>query len=198
MPPPEDLLSAAAFDRLFGDQVLGLPEDFTHALHHVMEAEKSGAWPRVLARCGNAYGRRIAAAFDRTLAGLGQAALAEQPLEACVALIERHCATHGWGAVKLDLTNASTHGIVVARLEHSYFVELLHSASHFTDALLAGLLQGFFEQVSGQELTCIEVACAARGAPHCTFVIGAAEQLAPVAPLIGRATADAILAKLLG
>ena len=194
--PPSDPLPAAAPDRLFGERTLCVPHEFTHALHHVMQIEKAGAWPRVLLRSGTAHGRRVAEALDREFARLGQPALGEQDLEGCVALIERHCAAHGWGLLKIDLGDAATYGLVVARLECSYFVEVLPASEHFTDAFIAGVLQGFFEHVSGQQLAGVEIACARRGAPHCTFVVGAPEQLAPIAPLIGRETADAILAKL--
>lgn len=216
MPPPDESLPSLDVDHLFarhaiagaaaagvlqtagGDRVVGTPHDFTHALHHVLQAEKTGAWPRALARCGTAQGRRIAEAFDRDFAALGRPALGELPLETCVALIERHFAAQGWGVLQLDLADAATHGLVLARLGHSYFVETLPHADHFTDALLAGLLQGFFEHVSGQPLACAEIGCARRGSPHCTFVIAAPEQLAPVLPFVGRSAPDDILAKLRG
>jgi len=216
MPPPDEALPAVDFDHLFtsralvggdaagtlqtagGERVVGLPHDFTHAFRHVLQAEKAGAWPRALSRCGIAQGRKIAEAFDRDFTALGQPALGELPLETCVALFERHIGAQGWGILKIDLTDAATHGLVLARLEHSYFVETLPHADHFTDALLAGLLQGFFEHVSGQQLACAEIGCARRGSPHCTFVIAAPEQLAAVTPLVGRSSVDAILAKLRG
>lgn len=216
MPLPEESSVSAEFDGLFaaralgradaagvlatigGARMVGLPQNFTHAFRHVLQAEKAGAWPRALSRCGTAQGRKIAEAFDRELSAAGQPALGELPLESCVSLIERHFAAQGWGALKLDLADAATHGLVLARLEHSYFVEALPDADHFTDALLAGLLQGFFEHVSGQQLVCAEIGCARRGQPHCTFVIAAAELLTPVIPLVGRSPPDAILAKLRG
>jgi predicted hydrocarbon binding protein len=204
MPPPDETLPPVDFDLLFarraivqgemagtlqtagGDRVVSTPHDFTHSFRHVLQAEKAGAWPRALARCGSAQGRKLAGGVDREFSAAGQPALGELPLETCVALIERHFAAQGWGLLKLDLADAATHGLVIARLEHSYFVETLPHADHCTDALLAGLLQGFFEHVSGQQLACAEIGCARRGSPHCTFVIGAPEQLAPILPLVGR------------
>jgi predicted hydrocarbon binding protein len=214
MPPPDDPSTAAAFDRIFadraatpadatgvmltvaGERVLGTPQNFDHAFRHVLQTEKPGVWSRALARCGTAQGRKLAESLDREFAALGQPALGELPLETCVGLIERHFATQGWGLLQIDLTDAATFGFVVARLDHSYFVETLPDADHFTDALLAGHLQGFFEHVSGQQLACAEIGCARRGAPHCTFVIAAPEQLTPVIPLVGRTPPDGILAKL--
>ena len=163
---PPDALPVAELDHLFAARPLGVPHAFTHALHHVIQTEKAGAWPRVLTPCGSAHGRSIAAGLDRELARLGHPTLGQLPLETCVALLERHSATHGWGVLQLDLTDAPTHGLVVAHLAHSYFTEVLSDTDHFTDAFLAGVLQGFFEHVSGQQLACHEIACARLGAPQ--------------------------------
>jgi len=195
MPPPDHL---AGPDRPFGESPLCVTQAFMHALHHVMQAEKAGLWPRVLTRCGVTHGRSITEALDRELARLGQPMLGELPLEACVAHIEQHFTAHGWGLLTLDLSEAPTHGLVLATLERSFFVEALRDADHFTDGLVAGMLQGFFEHVSGQQLICHEISCARRGAPKCSFVIGAPEQLAPIVPLLGRSNAETILAKLRG
>ncbi len=117
-------------------------------------------------------------------------------------ILERHFATQGWGRLALDLSEAGSYGFVVARLTGSWFVANLPDADHFTDALPAGLLQAFFEHVSDQRLSCIEIGCAARRlsaavrAPHCTFVIAAPELLEPVLPLVGQVPADTILTRL--
>ncbi|MBI5769825.1 MAG: hypothetical protein HZA93_18765 [Verrucomicrobia bacterium] len=220
MSPPDATSLPSEIDRLFaaralapaavagglrtvtGDPMVAISENFAHALRRVVHAEKPGRWSHVLGQTGSAHGRKLAAALEREFVALGQPPLGEQPLETCVLLIERHFATQGWGILRLDLSDAGSYGFVVARLSHSYFVAALPDAEQFTDALPSGLLQGFFEHVSGQQLACIEVGCARRGppagagGPHCTFVIAAPELLAPIRPLIGQQPADTILARL--
>ena len=206
LPPPLDRL----FDgRAFGhDAPAGIAEtpacerivfatpSFMRSFHLVLQAEKPGAWSSACARAGTATGRKIATGLDTELARLGEPALAALPLETSLAYIERYFSSHGWGRLQLDLSDAPEHGIVIGRLQQSYFVAALHDVDDFTDPLLAGILQGFFEHVSGQELGCIEIACARRGDPHCTFVITAPERLASIAPLLGSASAETIIDKL--
>jgi predicted hydrocarbon binding protein len=214
MPPPDPTSPAAALDRLFdprafrtdaaaglvtdpaGSRVIYAPHEFTRALHHILLKEKSGVWRDALARTGRACGRDLALGLDRESTRLGLPALAELPLETCLGFLERSFAAHGWGVLKVDLADAPDHGLVTAHLTHSFFAEVLADTNDFADPFPAGLLQGFFEFISGEELGCIEIACVRRGAPRCTFVITATERLATVAPFLGRDTAEAILARL--
>ncbi len=214
MPPPDQTSPAGDLDRLFdpsafhGDAATGIVTDplgarmvdatpeFTRAIHHILLKEKAGVWRDVLARTGRACGRDLAANLDRESARLGQPALGELPLETSMAFLERTFATQGWGALKVDLADAPEHGLVIAHLTHSYFVEVLASVNDFVDPFPAGLLQGFFEHISGEQLGCLEIACVRRGAPRCTFVVTATERLDPVMPFLGRETAEAILVRL--
>jgi predicted hydrocarbon binding protein len=172
------------------------------SLHAVIEGEQAGAWRIAMKATGGTCGRTIATDLETRLAAIGKPALSALPLEACLALLERHFALHGWGRLMVDLTHAADHGLVVARLEHSYFVETLTPANAFVDSMLAGILQGYFEHISGQALGCEEIACAGHrlpaggNPPHCTFVITAPERLAIITPLLGRETADALIARL--
>lgn len=179
-----------------GARVVLAAAESARGFHRVLAAEETGAWNVAMKAGGHGCGQKIAARLDATLTGMGKPVLSALPIEACLTLLEHHFATHGWGRLKLDLAEAAEHGIVVARLEHSYFVETLADVDDFVDPLLAGILQGFFEHFSGQNLGCEEIACARCGAAHCTFVLTAPERLASITPLIGRESADALLARL--
>jgi predicted hydrocarbon binding protein len=179
-----------------GARVVFATAQAARSLRRVLETEETGAWHATMKECGRDCGAKIAARIDAVLAGLDKPVLTALPLEACLALLEHLFAAHGWGRLQLDLADAAEHGIVVARLEHSFFVETLAEADGFADAVLAGILRGFFGHVSGQALDCEEIACARSGAPHCTFVLTAPERLAAIAPLIGREDSEALLARL--
>lgn len=214
MPPSDPTSPVAEFERLFdprayrtdpatgvitdpaGTRIVDATPHVIRALHHILMKEKPGVWRDVLSRTGRTCGREIAANLDRESARLGQPVLGELPLETSMGYLERTFATQGLGVLKVDLADAPEHGLVIAYLTHSYFVEVLPDANDFVDAFPAGLLQGFFEHISGEQLGCLEIACVRRGAPRCAFVITAQERLAPVAPLLGRETAEAILARL--
>lgn len=212
--PPDDSTASAGLDRMFdpvafaadaargvvtdpvGARIVYASAEFTRAIHHVLAREKPGAWRDVLARAGRSCGRELAVALDRESARLGTPALGELPLETSMAFLERAFAAHGWGVLSVDLSAAPDHGLVIAHLAHSYFVEVLADVGDFVDALPAGLLQGFFEHISGEQLGCLEIACVRRGAPRCTFVITATERLDAIVPFLGREDADALLARL--
>lgn len=170
--------------------------DFLRSFRLILEKESAGAWKTVLKASGRACGENIASHLDAELTRLGKPALSALPLEACLVLIERYFALHGWGLVKLDLSDAAEHGLVVAWLEHSCFAEALSDVEDFVDPLAAGVLQGFLEYISGQPLGCEEIACVRRGASRCTFVVTAQERLDTIVPYLGREPADAILARL--
>jgi predicted hydrocarbon binding protein len=181
-----------------GMRIVYAEAEFLRSLHHVIDRERGGAWRTVMKTTGRDCGKKIGVSLDAKLAGLSKPALAALPLEACLVFLERYFAVHGWGKLKLDLTDAAEHGLVVARLQHGYAAASLSNVTDFTDPMVAGMLEGFFEHISGQALAGEEIGCARRGAAHCTFVITAAERLAPVMPLLGRESADAIIARLRG
>lgn len=179
-----------------GLRVVYAAPEFFRAVQLVLARKEPGSWKTTLARCGRDGGRQIAAHLDAELTRLGQPTLAALPFDSCLVFLERIFANHGWGLLKLDLADAADHGLVTATLTHSYFADVLSDVDDLVDALPAGLLQGFFEYVSGEQLGCAEIACVRRGAPHCTFVITAAERLDLVSTLFGRETTDTILARL--
>jgi len=205
MAAPVSILQSLGLDRLLEHEATDArtvnPLNFAstemiRGFHHVIERERAGAWRSTMKAAGHATGRKFGATLDARLAARGQPALNALPLEACLSLLELHLADLGWGRLQIDLTDAAQHGLVVARLEHSVFVEALADVPDFVDALPAGMLQGFFEHISGQTLGCEEIACVRRGAACCTFVITAPERLARIMPVIGRENADTLLARL--
>jgi predicted hydrocarbon binding protein len=213
MPSPDEVFSSFGLDSLIderaflrdsggtllnpaGLRIVCSPRDLLRSVRFVIEREKAGTWHRVQHATGQISGKFVAGQLDRELARLGKPALNALPLEACLILIERYLALHGWGSLKLDLADADAHGVVVARLKNSCFAEALPDVSDFVDGQLAGWLEGFFGHLTGQPLGCEEIACVRRGAAECIFVITARERLDTIVPLLGREPADAILARL--
>lgn len=214
MPSPQEMLSALGIDSLIseraftrnaeagilknatGARVVGVGPEVLRSLHHVLERERAGSWSLTLKAGGRACGQRVAANVDAELAALGKPALAALPLDACLCFIDRYFAAHGWGQLTLDLADAAEHGVVVAHLAQGLFARVMPDADTVVDDLLAGMLQGFCEHISGQALGCEEIACAGHGAAQCTFVITAPERLEAIRPFIGTEDTSSILARL--
>jgi predicted hydrocarbon binding protein len=179
-----------------GARMVGAGPEFIRSLYLILSREPPDIWRKTLQSAGLAWGRKMAADLDASLAAAGSPGLSELPLEACMQVLEQYFARHGLGKLALDLTFAPEHGLVVARLENALLVEVLAQATHFTDPLPAGLLQGFFQHLSGQPLGCAEIACGRQRAPQCTFVITDSGRLSAVMPHVGTESAEAIIARL--
>jgi hypothetical protein len=99
-----------------GARIVFAAAETIRGLQHVLERERPGAWRTTMKSCGHAWGGRIATNLDAQLTAAHQPRLAALPLEACLALLERTFAVHGWGTLKLDVTHAAEHGLLVARV----------------------------------------------------------------------------------
>ena len=179
-----------------GSRVVFATAALQRALHEVLRADSPATWAQTFLAAGTEVGRSFGTAVDRELAKRNQPTLAEQPLEICLTIVERHFAAQGWGLLTADVSLAPDHGLVLARLDQSCAVAALGPGSDFADPLPAGFLQGFLEHVSGQPLGCLEIGCARAGAAHCTFVITSAERLESTAALVGKVSPDEIIQRL--
>jgi uncharacterized protein len=212
--PASDILSPLGLDQLiadrrfkrdaragrltspFGARSVLAGAEIIRSLDLVINRERPGAFAAILKSAGHIEGKKYAADLDLQLSALGKPPLAGLPLEACLVLIENYFAVHGFGELKLDLTHAPDHGLVVATLEHAFFAEVHEGKNVFADHAAAGLLQGFFDYITGEGLGCEEIACVRHGAPRCTFVLTAPERLTAMASFIGHEDAAAIISRL--
>jgi predicted hydrocarbon binding protein len=190
--------AAGALANAQGERVTSLPASLLGALRFVLEKQRAGSWRTTLRTIGRSCGKQIGTGLDAQLAALKLPGLTALPLENSLDFLTRHFALNAWGVLALDLSAAESRGIVVAQLERSAFAAALTDANEYADAFVTGVLEGYVEHASGQMLAGAELACARRGAPRCTFVLATVERLTPILPLIGRETADALIARMKG
>jgi len=74
---------------------------------------------------------------------------------------------HGWG--RFDIYQK--HEIIFVDLFSSAFPEMVERHDAMTCSLMAGFFSGFFTELIGVELSCIELRCAGAGAEKCTFLV---------------------------
>ena len=77
----------------------------------------------------------------------------------------------------LDLTQATTAGLIEARLEHSICGAVIHDEDDFSDPLMCGILASLLTYLSGQDIDCVQTECISRGAEASRFVITGAARL---------------------
>ncbi|NQT84050.1 hypothetical protein HQ563_13575 [bacterium] len=75
---------------------------------------------------------------------------------------------HGWG--RFDIYDK--YELIFIDLSSSAYAEMLGEREAMTCSLMAGFFSGFFSDLTGVELSCIELQCAALRAEKCTFVVG--------------------------
>jgi predicted hydrocarbon binding protein len=178
-----------------GSECIYVSADIIRGVHRALVEKTADAWKIIFRNCGRSWGKRVAGHLDAGLRKTGVAGQASLPLTGHLACIEAYFAEHGRGLLKLDLSPADR-GLVVARLKNSYFAAVLSDVENLVDPLLAGILQGFVEHVSGTEPGCSEIACVRKGAPECVFVITAPSRLDRIEAQFGVVPAEEILANL--
>lgn len=188
-------LEAGTVKKPDAERMIYVSADLMRGIYQALFEETADAWKIIFRNCGRTWGKRVAGRLDTGLIQAGHASQAALPLEGYLAFIEAYFAEHGWGRLRMDLDHASR-GLVVARLENSYFVNVLAEVDDLVDPLLAGILQGFVEHVAGAELGCAEIACVRKGAPACVFAITAPARLDQVESMFGVKPAEEILAAL--
>lgn len=160
-----------------GGRLIHLSADVVLGVHQALVDETGPAWRLILKNCGSIWGHRVAGNLDRDLKLVFQTTPGDLPMNDYVRLIEGYFRAHGWGRLTLGLDHADAHGVITARLDDSLFAEVLTEETGHVDHLVAGMLRGLFEHVSGRELDCLEIACARTGAEACEFVISGRARL---------------------
>jgi len=185
---------AGTLTNLLGGRAASMPETLVRSLRLVLENHRAGAWAGTLQKSGAACGKALAVGLDRRLREIQAPLLAAMPLETALELLVQLFAAHAWGVLTLDTAGTSSHGVVVAHVEQDYFAGALRETNGFTDPLVAGVLRGYFEHITGQALACVELTCA--GSAKCSFVLTTPDRIAPLKEMIGREPAEAVLARL--
>jgi len=216
-PTPTPEVDADLLERLFGGtfyevdlhegttrspnqvRVIYLSTDIIRGIYEALHYEAGEAWRIILKNCGYLWGKRVYGEIEKDFELLTSKPIHHIALPEYVRLTEEYFSAHGWGKLSFNLDDAATYGIVRAQLTHSLFVNALPTVNGRVDAMIEGMLRGWFERISGREdLDCLEITCTRQNAgPYCEFVISASERIAKIETLVEeRASPHAILARL--
>jgi len=180
-----------------GVRLVYLSSDFIKGIYEALYFEAGEAWHLILKNCGYLWGKRVFDTLQKELEFATQLSLGQLSVVDYLKLIESYFARYGWGRMTIHLEDAPQYGIVRVTMTHSLFANALHHLEERVDGMIAGMLQGLFEKISGQSLDCIEVACAQRDAEPCVFLISAPKRIAAIEHLVAdRVTVADILEQL--
>jgi len=163
-----------------GTRLIALSADFLLGFRRAIMDECGPAAGTVFKTCGHKWGVMLAHRFSKEMTDFYGKPVAEFKLalfQACVVEMFNH---HGWGLLTLDLAHHDQ-GLLVIQLANPVMASLVEREEQPVETLMAGILAGFFGQLSGQDLDCVQTACQSHGAATSKFVVGLAARLAPVA-----------------
>lgn len=168
-----------------GTRMIYLSSDIIRGIYEALYIEAGDAWKLILSNCGYRWGKQLYDGFNKELQIMSQTTLENLTVSEFVDFIENYFNQHGWGKIKIHLDDASTYGIIRVSMTYSLFADTLNHLRDRVDFMIAGMLKGLFEKVSGQTVDCLEIKCSARGgAPGCEFVISGQNRLRLLEPLI--------------
>lgn len=178
-------------------RVLWLSADTVRGIYLALHEEAGPAWKLILKNCGRFWGKKVAQNLDRELSLLAQTRQADLAVPVYLQLVEAYFRQHGWGVLELDLEDAVAHGVIEARLHHSFFAEVLDEVNEPVDQLIAGILEALFSHISGQPVGCLEIASERTGADCGCFILSGEERIFDLEELVeAQAAPEDIRAKL--
>ncbi|MEO0797116.1 MAG: hypothetical protein AAFX93_18335 [Verrucomicrobiota bacterium] len=165
-------------------RVVYFSEDIIKGVHAGLVEETGPAWTTIMQNCGRLWGERLSERLDRELSSMSNTSLGELPIGDFNKYLQNYFSIHGFGKLLLDVGLTQEHGIVICRLENSFFAQVLRDEKGMVDFLLAGTLEVLISKLSNHDLGCIEVASERRGDECGVFLISSSNRIAKLEPLV--------------
>lgn len=166
-----------------GDRLLALPSVFIKAIYQGLNKETGQATQLILRNCGLWWGKNFYARFCEELSDYYKKPIADFPMAEFLQALQECWRTHGWGAVQLE-TDYHQQGFLVVTVQNSPFIAEVEASTRPVGALEAGILQAFFSQLTGRDLTCLQTECESLGAERNRFVLGLENRLKDATALV--------------
>lgn len=160
-----------------GTRIIALSEDFLLGMRRVLIDECGAAADSVAHSIGKKWGRLFAQRFSREMNDYYGRPINEFPLAVFHACLIELFSHHGWGRIRLEWERKDV-GIIGVAVDSALMSTLVRDAAAPVDAMLAGVLAGFFSDLSGEDLECAQTQCLACGAAESRFVLALASRLA--------------------
>ena len=180
-----------------GDRLLAIPDTLIQAIYAGLDKETGQATRLVLFNCGRWWGKNFYSRFCEELSDYYGTPLAEMSMSDFLQSLQQCWLTHGWGQFELDQTYQHR-GFLIANVLNSPFAAQAPKMSRPVCFLETGILTAFFSQLSGKELSCIQISCESQGSDANRFLIGLADRLESVTSMVeAKLDYEAIMEKLI-
>jgi len=166
-----------------GDRLLALPDALMKSIISGLNQETGQATKYVLRNCGLWWGKNFYARFCEELSDYYQKGVADLSMIEFVKALQECWRTHGWGVLTLN-TDYQMQGFLVIEVKNSPFTLHPIQPNQPSGALETGVLQAFFSQLTGRDLTCMQISCESLGADCNRFVLGLENRLESVEALV--------------
>lgn len=166
-----------------GDRLLALPDTLLEAIYAGLNNETGQATRYVLQNCGLWWGKNFYARFCEELSDYHKKAVADLPMAEFLQALQQCWRTHGWGVLSLNV-DYQAQGFLVIEIKNSPFTAHVIQPDQPSGALETGVLQAFFSQLTGRDLSCVQTSCESMGADCSRFVLGVPDRLKPAEALV--------------
>lgn len=178
-----DLLEGTVFTPA-QTRVIYLSSDIILGIYKALKEETGPAWSLILKNCGRLWGRKVASNLEREMVKQQGRKPSELTANQYIEMLEAYFPAHGWGRLSANMDDAASHGLIRFTLRNSLFVHVLDEETAPVDGMIAGILQGFFLQLTEQPLDCVEIGCARQGHDCCSLVLTHEDRLMDVDDMI--------------
>jgi uncharacterized protein len=162
-----------------GARLIALPEVLLQGLFAGLEEEVGQASSIVLFKCGYRWGKNFYRRFGEEISEYYGKNLAQMEMAEFLECLKQCWKTYGWGLLDLEFKYYQQ-GFLIAKTKNSPFIEVAPPGKKPVGFADAGILSGFFSQLTGTELHCIQTACESLKAPCNYFVLGLASRINPI------------------
>ena len=166
-----------------GDRLLALPDALMKSIVAGLNQETGQATRFVLRNCGLWWGKNFYARFCEELSEYYQKGVADLSMIEFVKALQECWRTHGWGALTVN-TDYQKSGFLVIEVQNSPFTAHAIQPNQPSGALECGVLQAFFSQLTGRDLTCVQISCESLGGDRNRFVLGLESRLEAAEALV--------------
>lgn len=166
-----------------GSRMMALPDTFLRAMDTVLEEELGRAKSMVKKQCGHWWGKAFYRRFASEVQDYYQKPLSSMSMIEFIQCLRQCWKTYGWGQIDLDV-EAYEQGLLVIKIWDSYSVMPQMGDGTPMCSTEAGFLEGFFGQLTGQDLVSVQTSCESKGDACNHFILGLQDRVKSAATLL--------------